>query len=60
VPRAQALANPTYESVVAAMLRAKNIKVARGRLTQHLRVDLNGDGTEEVLLVAHSRDSIGP
>jgi hypothetical protein len=59
VPRAQALANRAYENVVAAVLRARNIKVARGRLTQHLRVDLNGDGTEEVLLVAHSRDSMG-
>jgi hypothetical protein len=59
VPRAQALANSLYENVVAVMLRAKDLKVARGRLTQHLRVDLNGDGKEEVLLCAHSRDALG-
>jgi hypothetical protein len=59
VPRAQALTNPTYENVVATVLRSRNIKVARGRLTQHLRVDLNGDGREEVLLMAHSRADMG-
>jgi hypothetical protein len=59
VPRAQALLNPTYENVVAAMVRAQGVRAARGRLTQHLRVDLNGDGTREVLLCAHSRDALG-
>jgi hypothetical protein len=59
VPRAKALKNPTYENAVATMLRAKDIKVTRGRLTQHLRVDLNGDSKEEVLLCAHSREALG-
>lgn len=58
-PRPQVLNNPLYQGVVANVLKLEGVNVARPRLTQHVRVDLNGDGTEEVLLVAHSRDEMG-
>ncbi len=59
IPRPQSLRNPVYERSAAALLRGKGLTIKRVRLTQHLRIDLNGDGTEEVLLSAHSRDAVG-
>lgn len=62
VPRPQTLSGPgaaIYEQAAASLLRAKGLTVSRPRLTQHLRVDLNGDGTDEVLLCAHSRPELG-
>ena len=52
------LQHPEYRRAIAGLLRRDGVATARGgaRLTEHLRVDLNGDGREEVLLCAHSRD----
>ncbi len=58
-PRVQSLVNPIYQKAAAEPLRHGGLTVSRARLTQHLRVDLNGDGEEEVLLCAHSRSGIG-
>lgn len=58
-PRVQALNNPTYQKAVASLLRDAKLQVTRAQLTQHWRVDLNGDGVEEVLLSAHSRPGMG-
>lgn len=58
-PRAQSLHNPVYQQAVAALLRAQKLRVRQAKLTQHWRVDLNGDGTDEVLLAAHSRPQMG-
>jgi len=45
----------TYRSAVAGVLREMGrVSVAAPRLTQNLRIDLDGDGTEEVLLTAYS------
>lgn len=59
LPRAQNLNRKSYQRAVAALLRAQGLNVARAKLTQLLRVDLNGDGTEEVLIVAQSRPDYG-
>jgi hypothetical protein len=59
LPRAQSLTNNLYRRVVVSLLRAKGLTIAQPRLTQHLRLDLNGDGVEEVLLSAHSRAAMG-
>jgi hypothetical protein len=53
--RAESVAAPVYRRAVADLLRDKGrLSVAAPRLTQNLRVDLDGDGTDEVLLVANS------
>lgn len=48
-----------YRQAVADLLRAHKLTIARPRITQRLRVDLNGDGRDEVLLCAHSRAEMG-
>lgn len=53
-PRApQTLSNnsPVYRNIVAGILRKHNIK-PNAKITQILRVDLEGDGTQEVLISA--------
>jgi hypothetical protein len=57
--RPQPLKNPTYQAAVADLLKAKGVAAPRLRLTRLLRVDLNGDGVDEVLVCAHSREGIG-
>lgn len=52
VPRAQSLAVPTYRAVVASLLRAKGIVTPIVRIAQVYRVDLDGDGVDEVLINA--------
>ena len=55
VPRASKaieLNNAEYKKIVADYLRAKRITKAESVLTQAIRVDLDGDGKEEVLLTA--------
>lgn len=59
LPRAQNLNQETYQRAVAALLRGQGLNVARARLAQLLRVDLNGDGIEEVLMAASSRPDYG-
>lgn len=46
------LANATYKNVIAAHLRTKGIAKPVVKLTQAYRVDVEGDGVEEVLLTA--------
>lgn len=59
LPRAQSTAQPLYAQAAASVLRQPNFKLGSARLTQLLRVDLNGDGIEEVLMCAHSRPDMG-
>lgn len=59
LPRVQSLNQPLYQNIAAELLRARGLKVKSARLTQLLRVDLNGDGVEEVLLSARSRPEYG-
>jgi hypothetical protein len=47
------------EQAIAGVLKAKKLRIPRPRLMQHLRVDLNGDGTEETLLAASAREPAG-
>ncbi len=59
LPRAQNPNQESYQRAVATLLRARGLNVTRAKLTQLLRVDLNGDGVEEVLMVAQSRPDYG-
>ena len=59
LPRAQNLNQPAYGRAVAALLRARGLKVQSAKLTQLMRVDLNGDGLEEVIMAARSRPDYG-
>jgi hypothetical protein len=55
MPRAvkiQSSGQSVYSEAVAGFLRSKGIANPRSALTQVIRVDLEGDGTEEVILVA--------
>lgn len=54
VPRAvrSLPASATYEGIARAALGRKGVKVAKARITGLYRVDLDGDGTQEVLIEA--------
>ena len=57
VPRAPKTINPndkTYLNVVAQILRSKGVPRAKAKIEQAVKVDLDGDGTEEVVLTASS------
>ncbi len=47
----------TYLKLTQLTLKANKVPNAKARLTQVLRVDLDGDGTEEVLLSATGREA---
>lgn len=57
--RPQALSSAVYQKAVAELVRAQRLDIGEARLTEHLRLDLNRDGTDEVLLCAHSSDEMG-
>ena len=59
LPRMQSLNQEVYQRVAGDLLRAQGLNVARAKLTQLMRVDLNGDGVEEVLIAARSRPDYG-
>ena len=49
----------TYRRAMSQVLQSKGVRVLAPKLTQVLRVDLNGDGQSEVLLAARSGDNMG-
>lgn len=53
--RAQKLNNPVYQKAIAAYLTGRGAKVKSAKLNQLWRVDLNGDGIEEVLFTAREQ-----
>lgn len=57
--RAQSNAAPVYVKLVKDWLAKNGLRGARPRLTQTLRVDLDGAGRDEVLIAAASRPQIG-
>ena len=62
MPRAVRLENTnqtTYRNIVAAILRAKGIAKPVVQIAQIWRVDLDGDGTSEVLLTATQKENYG-
>jgi hypothetical protein len=59
-PRSQSLDQETYRQVVADRLRANRIRNVSVRLTQIFRIDLDGDGVDEVLLSASNLDPRSP
>jgi hypothetical protein len=54
VPTIERNDQAVYREVVSAFLKAKGVAVHAPRITQVLRVDLGGDGTDEVLISASS------
>ncbi|HWS99163.1 MAG TPA: VCBS repeat-containing protein [Pyrinomonadaceae bacterium] len=52
VPRMTSTNDPVYRRLVAAVLRRKGFVRPKINITQVMRVDLDGDGKEEVLLSA--------
>lgn len=52
VPRLEGVDQPLYREVVREILRQKGIAEPQVHITQVLRVDLDGDGTDEVLISA--------
>ena len=53
MPKAIDLNNLTYRTVVASFLKKKGISKTTIKLTEAFRVDLEGDGAEEVVLSAN-------
>ncbi len=51
-PTVLSFANPTYQKVVADFLRARGIQKPQVKITRLVRVDLEGDGQDEVILSA--------
>lgn len=57
VPRTPRTINPkdkTYLNIVTGILRAKGLPRAKAVIEQAVRIDLDGDGTDEVVLTASS------
>jgi hypothetical protein len=52
VPAAISLTDATYRKIVGDVLRSKGITKPNAKIIQAYRVDLDGDGTEEVVLAA--------
>ena len=48
------LTDKTYLGIVSGILKAKGLTKSKARIEQAVRVDLDGDGTEEVLISATS------
>ncbi len=48
------LTDKTYLGIVGGILKAKGLTKSKARIEQAVRVDLDGDGTEEVLISATS------
>ncbi len=55
-PKVQDTNQEEYRNVVAGYLRGAGIRNPKISILQLLRVDLDGDGTEEVLISANSKD----
>jgi hypothetical protein len=53
-PRSINLKDKTYLNIVAGILRAKGLPRSKAIIEQAVKVDLDGDGTEEVVLTASS------
>lgn len=54
VPKAISLTDKTYLKIVSDILRSKGLPTAKARIEQAVRVDIDGDGVDEVLLTAGS------
>ncbi len=54
-PRIESVHQPAYRAVVAAILKSRGIARPRVKITQIWRVDLEGDGNQEVLLTATNK-----
>ena len=52
--QALALKNDTYEQVVKDILAENGLKVSKANIIQCMRVDFEGDGVDEVVIVAES------
>jgi len=52
--RAINLNDKTYLNIVSGILRSKGLTTAKAKLEQAVKVDLDGDGTDEVVLTASS------
>lgn len=52
--RKMSLTDKTYLGIVGGILRAKGLPQAKPRIEQAVRVDLDGDGVDEVLISASS------
>lgn len=51
-PRAINLQDKTYLGIVSAVLRSKGLTKSKAVIEQAVKIDLDGDGTEEVVLTA--------
>ncbi len=52
VPRLASTEQDIYKEAIAEVLRSKGMKNPKVKLTQVIRIDLDGDGVEEVLITA--------
>ena len=59
LPKVQGTNQPEYRNVVSSYLRGLGVPRPKVTLLQLLRVDLDGDGAEEVIISANSTDTPG-
>lgn len=60
VPREEATTSPVYVQAVTDLLKANGIAQPDVQLTKVIRIDLEGDGTEEVLIAADRHAGVNP
>lgn len=48
----------TYQKIAAERLNKKGLSISEARLTSGYRIDLNGDGKDEVVLTGATRDKV--
>lgn len=58
-PRIETVNQPAYRALVSAILKSHGIARPNIKITQIWRVDLEGDGTQEVLLSASNKREFG-
>jgi len=51
--------NEVYQNLMTQEISSRDVELDQARLDQLIRVDLNGDGVDEMLITSHSQENFG-